>query len=50
MKNGKMNGNGKFSWSDKSSYHGEWKDDKFHGKGTMTFSNGDKFEGQYHIL
>ena len=31
------NGFGKYKYIDGDSYEGEWKDGKFHGKGTKTF-------------
>src|SRR5205809_543791 len=27
-------------------YMGDWKQDKFHGKGTYIFKNGDRYEGE----
>ena len=32
---------------DNGNYVGEWKDNKMHGQGTYTYTNGDKFVGKY---
>ena len=29
-------------------YEGYWKDDKAHGKGTLTYIHGDKYVGDWH--
>ena len=41
------NGFGKYKYIDGDSYEGEWKDGKFHGKGTKTFLNGEKYVGEF---
>ena len=28
-------------------YEGEWKDNKIHGHGTLTFASGDQLEGEF---
>ena len=28
-----------------AAYEGQWKEDKANGQGTLTYSNGDKYEG-----
>ena len=33
--------------ADKGVYVGEKKDDKWHGQGTLTFSDGSKYEGEF---
>jgi len=33
--NGKMHGDGTYTWANGNTYNGEWKDDKMHGKGKM---------------
>ena len=35
-KDGKMHGQGTYTWASGSKYVGEWKDDKKHGQGTYT--------------
>ena len=37
----------RFIRSDSCVYDGEWKDDKRHGQGITTYSNGDVYKGQY---
>lgn len=45
---GKRNGEGKFSYSEGSVYVGEWKDNKMHGFGSLTYPNGcTAYEGQW---
>lgn len=52
---GKRHGtNGKYTYHNKSpeehisdEYMGEWEDDMKHGKGIMTFTNGDVYEGHW---
>ena len=47
----KKNGHGTETFEDGSIYVGEYKDGKYHGKGTYTFGKGefegDKYEGEY---
>jgi len=39
---------GKYTWANGTTYDGEWKNDKQHGRGTMRNGNGDLvFEGQW---
>ena len=40
-------GQGKFTSPDGSSYEGQWKDGKYHGHGTYTFSDGGKGIGHF---
>ncbi|KAH3758719.1 Morn repeat protein [Pelomyxa schiedti] len=50
---GKRSGTGRMLFGDKNhgggggSYVGEWKDDKFHGRGVRLWANGDRYEGQW---
>ncbi|KAH3767222.1 2-isopropylmalate synthase [Pelomyxa schiedti] len=48
---GKKSGNGRMLFGDShaggGSYVGEWKDDKFHGRGVRLWANGDRYEGQW---
>jgi hypothetical protein len=39
--------NGAYNHTDEdgNTYDGKWKNNKRHGKGTLKFSNGDKYEG-----
>ena len=51
--NGKPNGQGTQTWSDRDKYVGEWKDGKKHGQGTKIWSGGQKYsggwkDGKYH--
>ena len=41
LKDGKMNGNGKFIWNDGSFYDGEFKNNKRHGIGNSKDKNGN---------
>jgi hypothetical protein len=34
-------------FSDGIKYDGEWKDDKYHGKGLLIFPDGRKYEGEF---
>jgi hypothetical protein len=52
MKWRKITGKGTMKWGSKSgflnfSYEGEWKDGEMNGKGKLTFSNGDIYEGEF---
>lgn len=40
-----MEGKGVMTWPDQSKYEGEFKNGKIEGKGTKTFSNGDRYIG-----
>jgi hypothetical protein len=39
--------NGKYNFSTGTSYEGELKDGMFHGKGTLYFENGGKYEANW---
>ena len=48
-----MNGQGTYVYSDGDKYEGQWKDDKRHGKGTVTYRGQDgnvveKYEGDWY--
>ena len=47
MVNGKLNGQGKISFDDGTSYIGTFKDDIRNGYGTQIYKNGDKYEGEW---
>ena len=51
IKNGKPNGQGKWTLPYGNKYEGEWKDGKKHGQGSYTFGRGkwegDKYEGEW---
>jgi hypothetical protein len=38
---------GKYCYSDRSSYSGDWKANKKEGNGIFYYSNGDKYEGDW---
>jgi hypothetical protein len=40
-------GQGKQILKDKSEYDGMWKNGKYHGFGTLTYQNGDIYEGEF---
>ena len=42
-----MQGFGTYHYPDGSIYEGEWKDDKHHGKGILSFANGTRYEGEW---
>lgn len=42
-----MEGIGKMTWSSGKYYHGNFKADKKHGKGVMSFPNGRIVEGEW---
>ena len=47
-KNGKRNGIGKFYYTEKSVYNGEWKDNKMNGFGVLTYASGNlAYEGYW---
>ena len=37
----------RYIFSDEENYEGEWKDAKYHGQGTLTTPDGDKYEGEW---
>ena len=41
------NGKGIYSFSNKDSYMGSWKDDKFYGDGIYIYSTGEKYQGKF---
>ena len=45
FKDGKLHGQGTFTWADGEKYVGEWKDDLQHGQGTFIFANGTVDKG-----
>jgi len=40
-------GSGKCTWSDGSTYEGDWVDGEMTGKGLFIYSSGDKYEGEF---
>lgn len=41
-------GLGTFTWpSRKQTYEGNWKEGKMHGRGKLSFENGDFFQGEF---
>jgi len=36
-----------YHWENGTKYEGKWKDGKFHGQGTFTFSDGNKGVGEF---
>ena len=47
FKEGIINGQGTFTFSDGRKYSGEFKEGKKHGQGIYTYPNGDKYTGGY---
>lgn len=55
LMNGKKEGHGHIQWylyciiqrPDGSTYDGNWRDDKAHGKGKFTYPDGDVYEGEW---
>lgn len=49
MKGDKRHGYGTYTWSDDGCFYtGKWENDKMHGKGKMTFKNGNAYEGEFY--
>ncbi|XP_054468831.1 MORN repeat-containing protein 5 [Anoplopoma fimbria] len=46
-KNGRMDGEGLYTFPTETKYEGEMKDGMFHGKGVLHFSNGSKYEATW---
>jgi hypothetical protein len=46
-KDGKMHGQGTYTWPDGKKYVGEWQDGKKHGQGTITSPDRRKYVGEY---
>ena len=44
--NGDKNGQGTYTYANGNKYIGEWKDDKFHGKGIYTTKN-NQYKGKF---
>ncbi len=47
VKDGKINGKGKYTWSVGDVYEGEWNDGKLHGQGIMTYRDGRREIGTW---
>ncbi|KAG4104771.1 MORN repeat-containing protein 5 [Neocallimastix lanati (nom. inval.)] len=47
IKNGRIEGKGKFTFPDGNVYVGHFKDGEFHGKGTIFFKNGGKYMAEW---
>ena len=47
FKNGKLQGQGTYTWANDGKYVGEFKDGKSHGQGTFTFADGRKYVGEF---
>ena len=48
VKDGKPNGKGECSYDKgRGNYKGSWRDGERHGLGTLTWSNGNKYVGEY---
>ena len=46
-KDGKMHGQGTYTYANEYQYVGEWKDEKEHGQGIYTYANGEKYVGEF---
>ena len=47
FKEGKREGQGKYTWKTNSIYEGQFKNDNFDGKGVFTWANGEKYIGDF---
>ncbi len=47
FKDGKKDGQGKYTWANGDIYEGEWKNDKRTWQGKCTWANGDIYEGEW---
>lgn len=47
LKDGRLHGQGVFTYADGDRYEGEFKDSKRHGPGVFTYADGDRYEGQW---
>lgn len=47
MKKGKLDGDGRYKWSNGGTYAGELKNGKMHGQGIRTWPNGDRYVGSW---
>ena len=45
--NGKLHGQGTYTWANGGKYVGKWKDGKRHGKGMFTWTDGRKYIGEF---
>lgn len=41
----KKEGRGHFTFQDGGKYYGEWRNDLMCGQGSLTYKNGDKYDG-----
>lgn len=46
-KDGKLHGNGVYTWADGDRYEGEFKEGKKHGRGVYTWAHGRRYEGEF---
>ena len=46
-KNGKIYGQGTYTFADGDKYVGDWRNNKPNGQGTFTFADGDKYVGEF---
>lgn len=51
VKDGKMNGKGTFTWDKGGAvYTGDFKNNDFHGKGNLSYGNGDNYVGDFRNM